>query len=59
MKDNFKFDFKTDREVDIKKFMPTDTQQQRFLDNTAPLYNTHPAKKSIPLLGLSVTKPLN
>jgi len=59
-KDSFNLDFKTDREVDIKKFMPTDTQQQRFLyDNATPLYRTLPTKKSIPLLGLSVIRPLD
>lgn len=58
-KDKFDIDFKTDHEVDIKKFMPIDTQQRMLLETTTPLNGTTPAKKSIPFLGLSVTKSLN
>ena len=31
MKDNFNFDFKTDREVDIKKFMPLTLSNRGYL----------------------------
>ena len=58
-KDKFDLDFKTNQEVDIKKFLPLDTQQRRLFDNSTPLNGTPPAKKSIPFLGLSVTKSLN
>jgi hypothetical protein len=58
-KDKFNLDFKTDHDVDLRKFMPADTQQQRLFDTTTPLNHTLPAKRMIPLLGLSVTRPLN
>jgi hypothetical protein len=58
-KDNFNFDFKTDHEVNIKKYMPTDTVQERLLDRADHLYGTLSARRSIPFLGLSVTKSLN
>ena len=58
-KGGFSFDVKTDHDVDIKKFMATDTLEQKFLDDTTSLQPPHAVKKSIPLLGLSLTRPLN
>jgi hypothetical protein len=58
-KGGFNFDVKTDHDVDIKKFMATDTLEQKFLDDTTSLQPPHAARKSIPLLGLSLTRPLN
>lgn len=58
-KSGFSFDVKTDHDVDIKKFMATDTLEQKFLDDTTSLQPPHAAKQSIPLLGLSLTRPLN
>lgn len=58
-KGSFNFDVKTDHDVDIKKFLATDTLEQKFLDDTTSLQPPHAIKKSIPLLGLSLTKPLN
>ena len=55
-KGRINFDLKTDYEVDIEKFLPADTFPQRGLGN---LQNRNLQKKNLPLMGLSISKPLN
>jgi len=53
------FDFKTDYEVDIEKFLPTDQFPQRSLVPVGRLQNNNLQKRTVPYLGLSISKPLN
>jgi len=54
------FDFKTDYEVDIEKFLPTDQFPQRSLVPVGRLQNNNSQQKiTVPYLGLSISKPLN
>ena len=53
------FDFKTDYEVDIEKFLPTDQFPQRSLMPVGKLQNNNLQKRTVPYLGLSISKPLN
>jgi hypothetical protein len=53
-KGGMSFDFKTDREVEIEKLLPTDKSLDR-----PTVTNGNLQKKKIPFMGLSITKPLN
>jgi len=54
------FDFKTDYDVDLEKFLPTDQFPQRSLVPVGKLQNSSSQqKRTVPFLGLSISKPLN
>jgi len=56
---SFSFDFKTDYAVDIEKLLPTDQYPQRSLMPPNKLPNGTTPKRTIPLMGLSISAPLN